>query len=38
MKMFTDMKKNDCVNAFFAVDGLIIPAIVNAVMITEAAK
>ena len=35
MKSFTDMKKHECVNAFFAVKELMIPAIIT-VMIREA--
>ena len=38
MKMFMNMKKSDCVDAFFAVKGLIIPAIISVVMVTEAAE
>ena len=38
MKIFTDTKKRNCVDAFFAVKGLIIPAIISAVIVMEAAK
>ena len=36
MKIFAEVKHYGCVSAFFAVKGLIIPAIISAVMITEA--
>ena len=38
MKMFTDTKKRNCVDAFFAVKELMIPAIISAVVIMEAAE
>ena len=36
MKKFVEVMKYECVSAFFAVKGLIIPAIISAVVITEA--
>ena len=36
MKNLAEVMKHECVSAFFAVKGLIIPAIISAVMITEA--
>ena len=36
MKNFAEMSKYECVSAFFAVNELLIPAVINAVMIREA--